>query len=72
MRTATASAPGQPWNGARSAPSTRSSGDVVAVDLKRDDGRWLYKLRILSPDGRRRDVKIDAGSLKVIDDDDDD
>ncbi|MEE7471058.1 peptidase [Methylorubrum populi] len=47
-------------------------GDVVALDLKRDDGRWLYKLRILSPDGRRRDVKIDASSLKVLDVDDDD
>lgn len=47
-------------------------GDVVAVDLKRDDGRWLYRLRILGADGRRRDVKIDARSLKVIDDDDDD
>ncbi|MEH3116474.1 MAG: PepSY domain-containing protein [Methylorubrum populi] len=47
-------------------------GDVVALDLKRDDGRWLYKLRILGSDGRRRDVKIDARSLKLLDVDDDD
>ncbi|BAU93082.1 hypothetical protein MPPM_4477 [Methylorubrum populi] len=47
-------------------------GDVVALDLKRDDGRWLYKLRILGTDGRRRDVKIDASSLKLLDVDDDD
>lgn len=47
-------------------------GDVVKLDLKRDDGRWLYKLKILTPQGRRREVKIDAGSLKVVDDDDDD
>ena len=47
-------------------------GDVVALDLKRDDGRWLYKLRILGQDGRRRDVKIDASSLKLLDGDDDD
>lgn len=47
-------------------------GDVVALDLKRDDGHWLYKLRILGSDGRRRDVKIDATSLKVLDVDDDD
>ncbi len=47
-------------------------GDVVALDLKRNDGHWLYKLRILGPDGRRRDVKIDASSLKILDVDDDD
>ncbi|MFG5119104.1 PepSY domain-containing protein [Methylorubrum sp. POS3] len=62
----------RPLDAVLAAAKTAVPGDVVAVDLKRDDGRWLYKLRILSPDGRRRDVKIDAGSLKVIDDDDDD
>lgn len=47
-------------------------GDVVAVDLKHDDGHWLYKLRILAADGKRRTVKVDAGSLKILDEDDDD
>jgi uncharacterized membrane protein YkoI len=47
-------------------------GDVVAVDLKHDEGRWLYKLRILGTDGKRRTVKVDAGSLKILDEDDDD
>ncbi|CAA2154522.1 hypothetical protein MBRA_00196 [Methylobacterium brachiatum] len=47
-------------------------GDVVAVDLKRDDGQWLYKMRILGADGKRRSVKVDAGSLKILDEDDDD
>ncbi|MCJ2062391.1 PepSY domain-containing protein [Methylobacterium sp. J-088] len=47
-------------------------GDVVSVDLKRDDGRWRYKLRILGADGKRRTVKVDAGSAKILDDDDDD
>lgn len=47
-------------------------GDVVAVDLKHDDGRWLYKLRILGPDGKRRSVKVDARSLRLLDEDDDD
>ena len=62
----------RPLDAVLAAARTAVPGDVVAVDLKRDDGRWLYKLRILGPDGRRRDVKIDAGSLKVLDDDDDD
>lgn len=47
-------------------------GDVVALDLKHDDGRWLYKLRILGPDSKRRDVKVDAQSLRILDKDDDD
>jgi len=47
-------------------------GDVVSVDLKHDDGHWLYKLRILGADGKRRTVKVDAGSLKILDEDDDD
>ncbi len=47
-------------------------GDVVSVDLKHDDGHWLYKLRVLGADGKRRTVKVDAGSLKILDTDDDD
>ena len=47
-------------------------GDVVSVDLKHDEGRWLYKLRVLSADGKRRTIKVDAGSAKILDDDDDD
>ncbi|MCJ2113509.1 peptidase [Methylobacterium sp. E-025] len=47
-------------------------GDVVALDLKHHDGHWLYKLRILGADSKRRDVKVDAQSLQIIDRDDDD
>ncbi|WP_232631904.1 PepSY domain-containing protein [Methylobacterium sp. Leaf118] len=62
----------RPLDAVLAAARTAVPGDVIAVDLKRDDGRWLYKLRILGSDGRRRDVKIDAGSLKILDEDDDD
>ncbi|WP_238231991.1 MULTISPECIES: PepSY domain-containing protein [Methylobacterium] len=47
-------------------------GDVVSLDLKRSDGRWLYKLRILSADGKRRTLKVDAASLRILDGDEDD
>lgn len=47
-------------------------GDVVAVELKRKEKRWLYELKILTPAGKRREVKIDANTLAVIEDDDDD
>ena len=66
------------WRAARSARSTRCSppapapGEVVKVELKRDDGSWLYEFKVLTPPGKRREVEIDARSLKVLDDDDDD
>ncbi|WP_375464621.1 PepSY domain-containing protein [uncultured Methylobacterium sp.] len=47
-------------------------GDVVALDLEREEGRWRYKLKILTPAGKRRAVKVDAASLKLLDGDDDD
>ena len=45
---------------------------MVALDLKRDDGRWFYKLRILGTDGKRRTLKVDAASLRILDKDEDD
>jgi len=54
------------------AARTAVPGDVVSVDLKRHDGRWLYKLRNLGADGTRRTVKVDARTLKILDEDDDD
>ena len=41
-------------------------GDVVAVDLKRDDGQWLYKLRILGAAGKRRSVTVEPGPAKYL------
>ncbi|TDR88172.1 PepSY domain-containing protein [Enterovirga rhinocerotis] len=47
-------------------------GDVVSVELERKKGRWLYELKILTPAGKRREVKIDARTLAILDKDDDD
>lgn len=41
-------------------------GDVVDVELERDDGRWTYEIKILTAAGERREVEIDAKSLKII------
>ncbi len=62
----------RPLDEVLSAARAAVPGDVVAVDLKHDDGRWLYKLRILGSDGKRRSVKVDARSLRLLDEDDDD
>ena len=44
-------------------------GDVVAVELEHDDGRWIYEIKVLTPQGDRRDLEIDASTLRVLDDD---
>ena len=47
-------------------------GDVVSVELKRKKERWYYKLKILTPAGKRAEVKIDAKTLDIFDRDEDD
>lgn len=41
-------------------------GEVVKVELEREDGIWVYEIKILTPSGRRREVEIDAQTLAVI------
>ncbi|WP_020179700.1 PepSY domain-containing protein [Methylopila sp. M107] len=41
-------------------------GDVVKVELERDDGRWTYEIKILTPAGERREVELDAKSLQIL------
>jgi len=44
-------------------------GDVVALKLKHDDKRWRYELKVLTPTGKRREVRVDAKTLAILDDD---
>lgn len=37
-------------------------GVVVNVDLVRISDRWVYRLQVVAPDGRRSTVEVDAGS----------
>jgi len=41
-------------------------GEVVKVELEREDGVWIYEVKILTPAGRRREVEINAHTLAVI------
>jgi uncharacterized membrane protein YkoI len=49
----------------------RVPGDVVKVELERDDGRLTYEVKVLAENGRVREIKLDArdGSLIEIEDD---
>lgn len=41
-------------------------GRVIEVDLERDDGRWVYELELVSPQGRLYEMEIDAASGTVL------
>ncbi len=50
-------------------------GEVVSVEFERqhrhDRGRWQYEIKILAPDGRLREVCVDAASGQIVDIEDD-
>ncbi len=41
-------------------------GEVVKIELEREDGIWVYEIKILTPNGRRREVEINARTLAII------
>lgn len=41
-------------------------GEVIKVKLTREDGVWVYEVKVLTPSGRRREVEINAQTLAVI------
>ena len=49
----------------------RVPGDVIEVDLDRDDNAWEYEIKVLTSTGRVREVKLNArnGAILEIEDD---
>ena len=45
---------------------TARPGRVIELELDRDDGRWIYELELLSPDGRLYEMEIDAATGAVL------
>ena len=41
-------------------------GQVLEVELERDDGRWVYEVKLLQAGGRLVKLEVDAGSGEVI------
>ena len=46
-------------------------GDVVEVELEREQGRWVYELRVVAPDGRVLEVLVDGATASLIEGEDD-
>lgn len=50
------------------AVAERIPGDVVAIDLVQDrDDQWTYVVQVVTPDGRRVTVNVDAANAAVLD-----
>lgn len=41
-------------------------GQVLEVELEREDGRWVYEVRLLQPAGQLVKLKLDARTAEVL------
>lgn len=41
-------------------------GQVLEVELERDDGAWVYELRVLEPGGGLIKLKVDARTGEIL------
>lgn len=41
-------------------------GQVLALELEKDDGRWIYEVKLLQPDGRLLKLEVDARTAQVL------
>jgi uncharacterized membrane protein YkoI len=58
----------QPLAQVLAAVARRVPGDVVAIDLaESQDDRWIYVVQVVTADGRRIVVNVDAASGTVLD-----
>lgn len=41
-------------------------GQVLEVELEQHDGRWIYEIKLLQPDGRLIKLEVDAATAEVL------
>jgi uncharacterized membrane protein YkoI len=41
-------------------------GQVLELELDREDGRWIYEIRLLQPDGQLLKLEVDASTAQVL------
>jgi uncharacterized membrane protein YkoI len=46
--------------------ATRVPGDVIDVELERKKGVWRYEVKVLTPSGVVKEVKLDARTAAVL------
>lgn len=43
-----------------------AAGRVLDTELEREDGRWIYEIKLLDPKGRLYELEIDAHSGEIL------
>lgn len=41
-------------------------GRVIELELEHDDGRWIYELELVTPEGRLYEMEINAATATVL------
>ncbi len=41
-------------------------GQVLELELEREDGRWIYEIKLLQPDGQLVKLEVDAATAQVL------
>lgn len=49
----------------------RIGGEVVGVEFDREDGRYVYEFDVVTPDGRLRELHVDALTAEIVKSEDD-
>jgi uncharacterized membrane protein YkoI len=42
------------------------SGRIIAIEIEQKRGTYVYEIKILQPDGRTREIKIDARTGVIV------
>jgi uncharacterized membrane protein YkoI len=45
---------------------SRLDGEVIGVEFDREDGRYVYELKVIGSDGGLREVYVDALSAEIL------
>ncbi len=52
--------------------SEQIPGEIIEVELDREDGVYVYEFKILSEKGRLQEVEVDANTAEILDLEDED
>jgi uncharacterized membrane protein YkoI len=44
----------------------RLGGEVVGLKFKRNNGRYVYKLKVVTPAGQLRELSVDAATGEIV------
>jgi len=44
----------------------RLDGEIIEIELEREDGRWVYEFKVLRADGRLHEYYVDARDGQLV------